>query len=263
MFRLLEIIPNVYVATSSLYLTNSIVIEGANRHVLVIDPGVTVQDIAMLTWDLRLAGFRVNGGFSTHPHWDHVLWSQGLGDVPRYATQAALQYVAAHRDVMVAEMMPVAPGHDLDLFGRLTTLEPMNDGLFWDGPSARIITHGAHAPGHAALFFPDFGVLISGDMLSDVEIPLLDLMASDPIKDYRAALRLLSTVQPDVHILIPGHGHVGYGGKEFQRRMTADMTYLNNLEKGQISPDPRLRTPWLQAEHTTQWQHFHRPNRAK
>jgi hypothetical protein len=28
----------------------------------------------------------VVAGFSTHPHWDHLLWHPRLGDVPRYAT---------------------------------------------------------------------------------------------------------------------------------------------------------------------------------
>jgi hypothetical protein len=42
-------------------------------------------------------------------------------------------------------------------------------------------------------------VLIAGDMLSDVLIPLLDLNdTADPIEDHLAALRLLEGVAGDV-----------------------------------------------------------------
>jgi glyoxylase-like metal-dependent hydrolase (beta-lactamase superfamily II) len=43
------------------------------------------------------------------------------------------------------------------------------------GPQVRIIEHQAHAPGHAALLIEERGVLVAGDMLSDVLIPMLDL----------------------------------------------------------------------------------------
>src|SRR3546814_7155362 len=44
----------------------------------------------------------------------------------------------------------------------------------------------------AALLVPDAGVLIAGDMLSDVEVPLPDLAAEDPLGDYERALDLFA-----------------------------------------------------------------------
>ncbi|HJS93930.1 MAG TPA: MBL fold metallo-hydrolase [Solirubrobacteraceae bacterium] len=62
----------------------------------------------------------------------------------------------------------------------------------WDGPRVRIIEHQAHAHGHAALLIEERRVLVAGDTLSDVLIPLLDLNdGADPIEDYLTALRLL------------------------------------------------------------------------
>ena len=53
-------------------------------------------------------------------------------------------------------------------------------------------------------------MLIAGDTLSDVLIPLLDFNGpADPIGDYLAALRLLEGVAGDVDVLVPGHGSVG------------------------------------------------------
>jgi glyoxylase-like metal-dependent hydrolase (beta-lactamase superfamily II) len=44
-----------------------------------------------------------------------------------------------------------------------------------------------HAPGHAALLIEERGVLVAGDVLSDVLIPMLDLNdTADPIEDHLA-----------------------------------------------------------------------------
>jgi hypothetical protein len=50
-------------------------------------------------------------------------------------------------------------------------------------------------------------VLVAGDMLSDVLIPMLDLNdTADPIEDYLAALRLLEGVAGDVDVVTPATG---------------------------------------------------------
>jgi hypothetical protein len=36
--------------------------------------------------DLSDSGQTVVAGFSTHPHWDHLLWHARLGAAPRYGT---------------------------------------------------------------------------------------------------------------------------------------------------------------------------------
>ena len=58
----------------------------------------------------------------------------------------------------------------------------------WPGPRTQVVIHNGHAPGHAAVFLPETGVLLAGDMLSDVEIPLPDLAMADPLGDYHAGL---------------------------------------------------------------------------
>jgi hypothetical protein len=51
------------------------------------------------------------------------------------------------------------------------------------------------------------GVLVAGDMLSDVLIPMLDLNdTADPIEDYLAGLRLIEGVAADVDVLFPATG---------------------------------------------------------
>jgi len=84
------------------------------------------------------------------------------------------------------------------------------------------------------------GVLIAGDMLSDVLIPMLDVHgAADPIEDYLAALRLLEGVAGGVDVLVPGHGSVG-GADQVPARAERDRAYVLALREGHGAGDPRV-----------------------
>jgi glyoxylase-like metal-dependent hydrolase (beta-lactamase superfamily II) len=224
-----------------------VVAGGTGGGSLLIDPAVTVPELAAIAAQLAAARLLPQAGFATHPHWDHVLWCSGLGDVPRYAAQRAAAVAAAERDGLVSGMQAAAPGHDLALFGRLTALAPDAEAISWDGPQARVITHDGHAPGHSAVFLPGTGTLVAGDMLSDIEIPLLDLAGHDPLGDYRAGLGLLAAL-PGVRHIVPGHGSVG-DAAEFRRRVAADVAYLDGLARGEDTGDSRLALEWLRREH--------------
>ncbi|HEX4063738.1 MAG TPA: MBL fold metallo-hydrolase [Streptosporangiaceae bacterium] len=247
---LTEIAAGVLVATNDWAMTTTTVVARPDGGCLLIDPAVTPADLSALAGELDRRGLRPRAGWATHPHWDHVLWSRELGDVPRFAAPAAAARVTAERDRMFTQTAHDAPGHDPGLFGRLTALEPGAGVIPWDGPAAQVIIHDAHAPGHGAVFLPGTGTLIAGDMCSDVEMPLLDLDGNDPIGDYRAGLARLAALT-GVRQVVPGHGQVG-DAAEFRRRIAADQTYLDALERGQPFGDSRLTQDWLRAEHDTQ-----------
>jgi hydroxyacylglutathione hydrolase len=248
--RFREIGANVYVASAQrLASTSTLLVSGAGDG-LLIDPAVTVGDLAALAADIAAAGLRLQAGFATHPHWDHVLWSRELGQAPRYATLGAVELFESMRAEMTDMLLQCEPGHDLGLFGRLTALPADADQIPWDGPAAQLVAHDGHAPGHGAVFIPSAGVLVAGDMLSDVEIPILDTVADDPLGDYLAGLDRLAAV-PGVHAVVPGHGHVGDAG-EFRRRVDADRRYLDLLVAGQPFDDPRMTAQWQRDCHAEQ-----------
>ncbi len=240
-----EIAPGVFVATAATYTTTTTIVMGAGRGCLLIDPAVTVSDLAALADWLAGRGVRAVAGWSTHPHWDHLLWSAALGDAPRYATPRAVAVAAREESGLLSGVTDGAPGHDLALFARLQPL--LGREIGWPGPRAVVYQHDAHAPGHGAVFFPDSGVLAAGDMLSDVEIPLPDLEAADPFGGYRDGLAPLAAV-PGVRAVVPGHGHVG-DEPEFRRRVAADFAYLDAVATGGGGDDPRLTEDWLRQEH--------------
>jgi hydroxyacylglutathione hydrolase len=247
--RLTEVAPGVLVATSEEFMTTTTVVTAPGGGCLVIDPAITVADLQALAAELRARGLAPRAGFATHPHWDHVLWCAELGDVPRYASPGAAEAARSGRDKLLAQVQEWAPGHDLELFGRLTPLAAGATVIGWDGPRAEVVIHDGHATGHAAVFLPDTGTLVAGDMCSDIEVPLPWLSQADPLGNYRAGLARLAALP--VQRVVPGHGTVG-DGAEFQRRIEADTEYLAVLERGEDFSDPRLTQDWLREEHEEQ-----------
>ena len=202
--------------------------------------------MACLANDLRALGQPVVAGFATHPDWDHVLWYAEFGGAPRYGTArcaASMRDLLSNADwkARVAEGLPpeIAEEVPLDLFGLITGLPAEAAQIPWDGPPVRILEHQAHAQGHAALLIEGRGVLVAGDMLSDVLIPMLDLDAADPVEDYLAALQLLEGAAGDVEVLVPGHGSIG-GADEVQRRIDQDRAYVHALRDADVLDDPRI-----------------------
>jgi hydroxyacylglutathione hydrolase len=301
-----EIADGVHVATAEIWTTTTTVVVSSDGRALVVDPGVTVEEVESLAATIGRRGWRVTAGFSTHPHWDHVLWSRALGDVPRWAspTAARAQERSLAEDLVKVERE--APGHDLSLFGGITAWPAPGTGEFSDGrspdalrmpwpehqgrgtpsgpgqgvggdaarePIALVVEHQAHAPGHAALVLPGVGVILVGDMLSDIEVPLLDLDSSDPLGEYRAGLDALEAAVSEhgVHTLVPGHGSVCTGSDAIWERFGADRAYLDALEAAAAVPsaaqtdetadgtqDPRITGEWVVGEHRKQLAHLRR-----
>jgi glyoxylase-like metal-dependent hydrolase (beta-lactamase superfamily II) len=258
-----QVAEGVLIHESEFMQSNAVVVQG-RAGVLLIDPGVTGDEMACLANDLSDSGQPVVAGFSTHPHWDHLLWHAQLGEAPRYGTARCAAAVRerlpdADAKARVATLIPpdIVEQVPLDLLGVITGLPAEMAQIPWDGPQVRIIEHQAHAPGHAALLIEDRGVLVAGDMLSDVLIPMLDLSGSaDPIEDYLAALGVLEGAAGDVDVVIPGHGSVG-GADQVHARIDQDRAYVHALRDADVLNDPRLGPSaygkdWLPGVHAGQ-----------
>ena len=244
---LTRVADGVWAHQSELLQNNVVVVQG-RRGVLLVDPGLTGDELTCLANDLRDLGEPVVAGFATHPDWDHVLWHAALGDAPRYGTArcaADLKHLLSTPGwkARVAEGLPpeIAGDVPLDGFGLVTGLPAGTKRIPWDGPDVRVVEHPAHSPGHAALLIEELRVLAAGDMLSDVFIPMLDDFddTNDPIGDYLRGLDLLERVAGDVDAVVPGHGAVG-GADELRARIAQDRAYLDALRDGRVPDDPRI-----------------------
>jgi glyoxylase-like metal-dependent hydrolase (beta-lactamase superfamily II) len=235
-----QVADGVLVHESEFCQSNAVVVQGG-RGVLLIDAGVLGHELACLANDLSDSGRTVEAGFSTHPHWDHLLWHPRLGEAPRYGTARCADTVRDRLSHGIdARRFGIPDDVPLDLLGLITGLPADAARIPWDGPEVRIIEHRAHAPGHAALLIAERGVLVAGDMLSDVLVPMLDLHGTaDPVEGYLAALRLLDGVAGDVEVVVPGHGSVG-GADQVRARIDRDRAYVLALRDGHDPGDPRV-----------------------
>ena len=224
--------------------TNSIVVRGADGLILV-DPGIHGPELNQLADDLEGLDIPVVAGFSTHPHWDHLLWHPRFGDVPRFATAAGAHAAGQARAQGQAMAAESASGIPLDLIGLVTPL-PVDGGPV----PGKIIEHEAHAVGHAAVLLADRGVLLAGDMLSDVLIPLLDARRADQVGAYETALDRLGEAARHVDVVVPGHGAVAEG-PEVAARLADDHAYIDALRRGEEPVDTRLGpdADWLSGPH--------------
>ncbi|MFI6303573.1 MBL fold metallo-hydrolase [Amycolatopsis thailandensis] len=243
---LTRVAEGVLVHESEFVQSNAVVVQGGTG-VLLVDPGVQDHEMGCLANDLAQSGQTVVAGFSTHPDWDHLLWHAEFGAPPRHGTARCADAVgkllsdpdAKARIIEHLEPTGIAEKVPMDLFGLITALPVGTARIPWDGPRVRIIEHRAHAPGHAALVVEERGVLVAGDMLSDVLVPMLDADAENPIEDYLAALRLLEDSAGDVDVVVPGHGSVG-GAGQVRERIDRDRAYVLALREGRVPEDPRV-----------------------
>lgn len=244
---LVQVAEGVLVHQSALLRNNTVVVQG-RAGVLIIDPGITGDEMTCLANDLREMGQPVAAGFSTHPDWDHVLWHADLGEAPRHGTArcaARMRELRSSADwqARAYEGLPpeIADETPLELFGLITGLPADTVHIPWDGPRVRIIEHPAHSPGHAALLVVERGALVAGDMLSDVFVPMLDdfTTTNDPVEEYLIGLRLLEGVADDVEVLIPGHGSV-CRADQVHARIRQDRAYVHALRDRQPPDDPRI-----------------------
>jgi glyoxylase-like metal-dependent hydrolase (beta-lactamase superfamily II) len=225
-----QVADGVWVRQSEWVWSNAIVVRGQDELILV-DPGIDGADLDQLADDLDRLGLPVVAGFSTHPHWDHLLWHPRFGDVPRYATAAGAQTASDARERARAMAAESASGVPVELIALVTPLPA--DG----GPvPGEIVEHQAHAIGHAAVLLADRGVLLAGDMLSDVLIPLLDPRRPGQVDAYETALDRLGEAARHVDVVVPGHGTVAEGA-EVEARLAADHAYIDALRRGEEPAD--------------------------
>lgn len=232
----------VWVRQSGWVWSNSTVVRTDDGLVLV-DPGISGAELGALADEVDRLGVPVVAGFSTHPHFDHLLWHSRFGDVPRYATAGCARIATEGREQAQAMAVETAEDVPVEL---VALVSPLPEG---GGPvPGEIIEHDGHAVGHAAVLLADHGVLLVGDMLSDVLIPMLDVGRPGQLDAYEAALDRLEEAVRRVDVVVPGHGAVAERA-EVAARLTADRAYLEALRRRDEPVDVRMEQDWMMGPH--------------
>lgn len=241
-----EVAPGVHVMTSARYATTStIVCRGGAA--LLVDPAWTVPELDAIRDWLAAHRVEVTSGFSTHAHHDHLLWHPGFGDAPRYASARTVELAVTWHAELRGQLDDDYRSDFPDSFVGLVAVDgaALPD-QFADGPddAVALVVHDGHAPGHTVVHLADRGVLLAGDMLSDLELPLP--FGPDDLPSYLAALDALAPVVAQADVLVPGHGHVTDRPLD---RLDADRRYLDAVLRGDDPDDPRRAEPGMEDVH--------------
>ena len=173
-----------------------------------IDSPVFPDELEILPALAQQAGFGVVGLLATHADWDHLLGryafpEASLGAAETSAARLVGEPGAAQRELRAfddelyverpsplslpgAQQLPV-PGH-IGIGEQELELQPA-DGHTQDG---------------MAIWIPWARVLVCGDYLSPVEIPMLS--AGGSVAAYLATLRRLEALVEQADQVVPGHG---------------------------------------------------------
>jgi glyoxylase-like metal-dependent hydrolase (beta-lactamase superfamily II) len=228
--RVVSLHADVLIATSAIWQTNCAVVRSGDEAFLIDSP-VLPEEIDTLAAVAEQAGFPpVVGLLATHGDWDHLL---GRLAFPEAALGCA---------VSTAERLRAAPGEaqrELRSFDErhyLVRPTPLSLGAVQslDAPGACEI--GSHelslyaADGHTAdgmaVWSLWSGVLMVGDYLSAVEIPVLGDGGS--VAAYVATLERLRASVAQAQFVVPGHGPV-LGSERALSLLGEDLAYLEAL----------------------------------
>lgn len=236
-----EVADGVLVLTSTVETTTSTIVVREGR-ALLVDPAWLPDELAAIADLLERRGLTVSAGFSTHAHHDHLLWHPRFGAAPRWASARTAELAVAERPALLEHM---GPGWSPELLALLGRVAPV-DGPHLPDPwgEVEMVVHDGHAPGHTALWLPGREVLLVGDMLSDVELPLP--FGPDDLDAYLAGLDRLAPYVARAAVLVPGHGHPT---TEPLARLDADRRYLEAVVRDGDADDPRLANPGMPEHH--------------
>ena len=232
---------SIHVFTSGLFQTTSVVLEGPDS-TLVVDPNYLpeeIETIAAFAASLELP-VRV---LYTHHHFDHIVGGQAFPDA-EILGHVSLPACAAGGPGKPSSEKRVLDFDDEFYVRRdpfFEFVEPtrlLKDGEAPDkcAPSRVALHHPGHSADMLALHLKEQKVLLSADMLSPVEIPMLDGDGTVYLESLEKIRAMLS--RGEVSTLVPGHGPIVDGTARILELLKEDVEYIEALRRAAVKAGP-------------------------
>ncbi|GAC1434065.1 MAG: MBL fold metallo-hydrolase [Solirubrobacteraceae bacterium] len=196
---------DVFVLNSRIWRTSCTVVRGGDE-AFVIDSPLLPDELELLPALLEQAGFAFAGLLATHGDWDHLLGrlafpGAAVGVAESTAARLSAEPGAPQRELRgFDERFYVQRPAPLAL-GRLEAL-PVPGFCGLGARELELHPADGHTDDGMAVLIPWARVLVCGDYLSPVEIPLVE----GSVGAYLASLDRLERLLERVDTVVPGHG---------------------------------------------------------
>jgi glyoxylase-like metal-dependent hydrolase (beta-lactamase superfamily II) len=202
--KVIAVHEDVLVMASSLWQTNAIALR-AGHETMLVDSPYFPDELELLPEVLRQAGFEPVGLLATHGDWDHLLGrlafpEASLGVAESTATRIREQPGVAQKELRDADNQYYVRRPNPLSLGSYQTL-PVPGKLELGDQELELYPAEGHTDDGMILFARWCGVLVCGDYLSDVEVPIW----SDK-ELYKKTLERLRGLVAEADVVVPGHG---------------------------------------------------------
>jgi glyoxylase-like metal-dependent hydrolase (beta-lactamase superfamily II) len=238
---------DVLVLTSRVWQTTCTVVRRGDE-CFVVDSPVFPDELDILPAVLEHAGFPFTGLLATHADWDHLLGRLAFPDGSLGVAETTAARLAAEPGAAARELRAFDDEHYVERpaplsLGQVQAL-PVPGHCEIGGGELELHTADGHTADGMAAWIGWARVLVCGDYLSPVEIPMIGAGGSRDA--YLATLRRLEPLVEQAAHVVPGHGAV-LDGVRAAAILREDADYVARLPDGDL-PLAR-RSPAQRAIH--------------
>ncbi len=238
--RAVSVHPDALVLTSLIWRTNAVALRSEDgSESMLIDSPYLPDELELLPTVLEQSGFKVDALLATHADFDHLLGRQCFPDLALGVGEETMLRLKAEPGAAQRELRDF----DAELYvGRSRPLAlgsvqalPVPGKLDLGRDELELHPAEGHTADGTAIFARRVGVLVVGDYLSDVEIPMISPGGSRAA--YRATLERLAPLAREAETVVPGHGSA-LTSEEAQAILDQDLAYLDALDRGEMALPP-------------------------
>lgn len=228
--RVVGLHEDVIVCTSAFWQTTCTVVRSGDE-AFVIDSPVLPDELDALPAMLEQVGWACSGLIATHGDWDHLLGRLAFPGAALGVAETTAARLTASPGAAARELRAFDDEHYCERprplqLGELQAL-PVPGKLGVGDEELELHPTEGHVPEGMAVWIPWARILVCGDYLSPVEIPMLSPGGS--VSAYRATLERLRPLVEQADHVVPGHGAV-LDGARAAAILREDLTYLETWE---------------------------------
>ncbi|CEG27853.1 MBL fold metallo-hydrolase [Bacillus sp. B-jedd] len=180
--------------------TNCYVLYDNNRNCLIFDPGEEAAKLKSIIAEKKLNPLAI---MLTHAHFDHIGAVDPIRDhykIPVYLHEREKKWMGdpALNGSAFFPGTPIKVRHADHILGGEGKME-------LDGFSFEILETPGHSPGSVSYYFPEKGIIVSGDTLFMGSVGRTDLPGGSE-KELMKSIHTRLLELPEETIVLPGHG---------------------------------------------------------